>query len=66
MTIVTGGYSAEILPTSAQGGINQATLTLLDGGGRPVEAQEVTFIVANPAAGVEPIRRAAEADGSGR
>jgi copper transport protein len=66
VTIVTGGYSAEIVLKSAESGINEATLTLLDGAGRPVEAQGVTFIVANPAAGVEPIRRTAEPDGSGR
>jgi copper transport protein len=66
VTIVTGGHSAEIVFRSVESGMNEATLTILDGGGRPVEAQEVTFIVANPAAGVEPIRRATEPDGPGR
>lgn len=66
VTIVTGSYSAEILLKSAQSGMNEASLTLLNGGGRPLQAQEVTFIVGNPAAGVEPIRRAAERDGPDR
>ena len=36
-----------------------ATVTVLDGGFKPLAAKEVTLVLANPAAGIEPIRRAA-------
>ena len=36
-----------------------ATVTVLDGAFRPLAAKEVTLVLANPAAGIEPIRRAA-------
>jgi copper transport protein len=36
-----------------------ASVTVLDGGFRPLPAKEVTLVLANPAAGIEPIRRAA-------
>jgi copper transport protein len=66
VTIASAGRSAEIVLASARSGVNQAEITLLDGTGRPLQAQDVTFIAANPAAGVEPIRRTAEPAGPGR
>ena len=64
-TIVSGGRSAEIVLDSELSGINSAEIIVRDGPGWPIEAQEVTLIAANPAAGVEPIRRAADRTQSG-
>ena len=36
-----------------------AAITVLDGAFKPLAAKEVTLVLANPAAGIEPIRRAA-------
>jgi copper transport protein len=63
VTIVEAGRSAEIVLASDRSGINSVQITLQDSTGRPFQAQEVTFIAANPSAGVEPIRRPAEATG---
>lgn len=65
VTIVDSGVSAEVVLESDHGGINGAEIRLLDSAGRPLEAQEVTFTAANPSAGVEPIRRAAETSAPG-
>jgi copper transport protein len=65
VTIVTSGRSAEIILHSVRSGINSAQLKLLDSAGAAVQAQEVTFIAANPAAGVEPIRRTGDEAGPG-
>jgi copper transport protein len=65
VTMVSSGRSAEIVLASAQSGINSAQIALLDSVGAPIEANEVTLVAANPSAGVEPIRRAAEATGPG-
>jgi copper transport protein len=40
-----------------------ASLLLLDGAFRPLAAQEVTLVLANPAAGIEPMRRIARRAG---
>jgi copper transport protein len=60
VTIIAAGGSAEILLNSDRGGINSAQLWLFSSAGTRLQAQEVTFIAANPGAGVEPIRRAAD------
>jgi copper transport protein len=65
VTMVSSGRSAEIVLASALSGINSAQIELLDSAGAPIEANEVTLMAANPSAGVEPIRRAAEPTGPG-
>src|SRR5947209_18904751 len=40
-----------------------ASLLLLDGAFRPLAAKEVTLVLANPAAGIEPMRRIARRAG---
>ena len=65
VTMVSSGGSAGIVLASAQSGINSAQIELLDSAGAPIEANEVTLMAANPSAGVEPIRRAAEATAPG-
>lgn len=42
-----------------------ASITLMDSDLRPLAAQEVTLVLANPAAGIEPIRRPATTTGDG-
>jgi copper transport protein len=44
---------------SAHAGANNVEVAIGDAGGKAVEAKEVTVTAANPAAGVEPIRRSA-------
>jgi copper transport protein len=61
VTMVSSGGSAEIVFDSAQSGINSLQIQLLDSAGAPIGTNEVTLVAANPSAGVEPIRRAAEA-----
>jgi copper transport protein len=65
VTIIDAGRSVEVVLASDRSGINGAQITLQDSAGSPLQAQEVTFIAANPSAGVEPIRRQAEATGPG-
>jgi copper transport protein len=65
VTISVAGRSAEIILDSDRSGANGARIELLDSAGRPLLAQEVILVAANPAAGVEPIRRTAEAAGPG-
>jgi copper transport protein len=60
VTVAGGNGSAEIVLASAASGINSADIRILDGAGNPVEPLEVALVAANPDAGVEPIRRAAE------
>jgi copper transport protein len=61
VTIIAAGRSAEVVLDADRSGINAAQIRLLDSTGGPLQAQEVTFIAANPSAGVEPIRRTTEA-----
>jgi copper transport protein len=61
VTIIGAGRSVEVVLDSDRSGINGAQIRLLGSAGGPLAAQEVTFIAANPSAGVEPIRRTAEA-----
>jgi copper transport protein len=42
-----------------------ASLTVLDGAFRPLAVKEVALVFANPAAGIEPMRRAATRAGAG-
>ncbi len=53
----------EIERTSGQGG--RANVLVLDGEYRPLAVKEVTLVLANPAAGIEPMRRAATPAGEG-
>ena len=53
----------EIERTSGQGG--RANVLVLDGEYRPLAVKEVTLVLANPAAGIEPMRRAATPVGKG-
>jgi copper transport protein len=50
---------------SARAGPNEVEIAIAAEGGEPAAAQEVTFVAANPAAGVEPIRRNATPAGAG-
>jgi copper transport protein len=50
---------AEIAIARAGGQGARADLLVLDGEFRPLAAKEVTLVLANPAAGIEPMRRAA-------
>ena len=65
VTITGGGRVAEVMLESDRSGINGARIQLRNSAGGPLQAQQVTFIAANPSAGVEPIRRNAEATGPG-
>jgi copper transport protein len=65
VTIVSSGRSAEFALASAHSGINSAQIELLNSSGASIQANEVTLMAANPSAGVEPIRRTAEATGPG-
>src|SRR5260370_7183567 len=47
----------EIERADGQGG--RANITVLDGAFQPFAAKEVTLVLANPAAGIEPMRRPA-------
>ena len=53
----------EIERASGQGG--RANVLALDGEYRPLTVKEVTLVLANPAAGIEPMRRAATPVGKG-
>jgi copper transport protein len=55
----SGSRRATLTFASALAGVNDIEVAISDGAGNPVEAQEVTLTAANPAAGVEPIRRSA-------
>jgi copper transport protein len=65
ITVLSAGRSAEIVLDSARSGVNRAEIAVRDPAGAAIEASEVTFIAANRAAGVEPIRRAATRTDSG-
>jgi copper transport protein len=65
VTMVSSGRSAEFALASALSGSNSAQIKLLDSSGAPIQPNEVTLVAANPSAGVEPIRRTAEATGPG-
>jgi copper transport protein len=54
---------AEIEIERADGQAGRTKLTVLDGAFQPLAVKEVTFVLANPAAGIEPMRRAAARTG---
>lgn len=55
----SGDRRATIALSSAHAGANAAQITLTNADGSALEAKEVTFIVSNPSAGVEPMQRSA-------
>src|SRR5262249_3173936 len=57
---------AEIALERQDGQGVRAELLVLDGEFRPLAAKEVTLVLANPAAGIEPMRRAAAPAGENR
>jgi copper transport protein len=59
------GAMAQLTVAPARAGPVSASITIMSGEHGPLAAEEVEFIVANPSAGIEPIRRTAERQGGG-
>lgn len=55
----SAGLRAALTFSSAHAGANDVEIAIIDEGGQAVEAQEIVFTAANPAAGVEAIGRPA-------
>lgn len=64
-TVVHAGGRAVIRLTRGPDGMTSVRVALSGADGAPLAARSVDFTAANPAAGVEPIRRTAEAVGTG-
>lgn len=56
---------ADVTISPGRAGRADATVTLLTGDFGPLDAKELTIVLSNPAAGVEPVRRAARKPGDG-
>jgi copper transport protein len=65
-SVVEGGHTIALSVAPARAGHNALAVDVSDAAGRRVTPREVTLELALPAAGIEPIRRKAAADPSGR
>lgn len=65
IALVNDGRRAQIVFASAHSGQNSVYVRFSDTAGTPLEPKEVTLLAANPAAGVAPIRRHAQATATG-
>jgi copper transport protein len=63
---VEGGHTIALSVAPARAGHNALAVDVTDSAGRRVTPREVALELALPAAGIEPIRRKATADASGR
>jgi copper transport protein len=60
------GYQVTLSVAPARAGHNALAVELADAGGRSVAPQEIALEMSLPAAGIEPLRRQAVRDASGR
>ncbi len=63
--IQTADAMADLVVTPGRVGAVDVSAIIMTGDFGPLEAKEVTFVFANPAAGIEPFRRAATRPGDG-
>jgi len=65
MHVHSGNAMADLEITPGRVGVARASIVLMNGEMAPLDAQEVTLVLSNPDAGIEPIRRRAEKPGDG-
>lgn len=63
--IQTGKTMAELTITPGHAGSVSASIMIMTGDFKPLDAREVTLVLSNPAAGIEQIRRPAARNGDG-